>query len=131
MLRRAVVVLLGLGLTAAACSDDGGGDTTAGDPTPSSTTTSEAPPTTAGEVASTTTEPVELVASFRGVTADTIKLGVLVIDFDILREQGLVDIDRGDQQLVVDAFVDELNGRGGILGLDQWYDRPGGQPLLE
>jgi hypothetical protein len=55
-------------------------------------------------------------ASFRGVTPDTIRLGALGIDFDALRELGLVDIDFGDQELAFNVFADELNARGGING---------------
>jgi hypothetical protein len=55
-------------------------------------------------------------SSFRGVTEDTIRIGALGIDFDTLRELGLVDIDFGDGEQVFQAFADDLNARGGILG---------------
>ena len=63
-----------------------------------------------------TTEPPELTASWPGVTADTIRLGFIETDIAELREMGLVDIDFGDPELVMNALVDELNSRGGILG---------------
>ena len=50
------------------------------------------------------------------VTSDTIAVGVLAIDYDLLRDLGLVDINRGDDELVWQVFVDDINRRGGIDG---------------
>jgi len=107
---RIVSAVAAVVLTAAACGDDGATTT----PT-SETTTTGAP---SGTSTSTTTSeaPVGLTASAPGVTEDTIHLGFVGIDFDTLRDLGLVDINRGDYALVVDAFVDDLNTRGGING---------------
>jgi hypothetical protein len=117
MHRFAVITSLAIALVAAACSDDGSSTTT---DTPGSTPTSAATSTSASvseeEPPTTTTAPAVLTASAPGVTESEIHLGFLAIDFDTLRELGLVDIDRGDFQVVVDAFVDDLNGRGGING---------------
>ncbi|MDH4168144.1 MAG: ABC transporter substrate-binding protein [Acidimicrobiia bacterium] len=65
---------------------------------------------------STTSSLAPLTASARGVTEDTIHVGAVGIDFDSLRDQGLVDINRGDQELVWQIVADALNDRGGILG---------------
>jgi len=98
MSRRMVLAVLSLSLMATACASDEPG---------------AAPETTT----STTTEPpVVLTASDVGVTPEVIRLGFLGINFDILRELGLVDINRGDFNQIVDAFVDDLNNRGGIHG---------------
>lgn len=132
--RTLIAVLLALVLLAAACgSDDDGGDVASEE---SSTTTSEATEEATDEVTeeetttttepaaeeeaeestTTTTEPVELTASWQGVTEDTIELGFILPDYEQLREVGLVEINTGDQQLTVDTLVADLNSRGGILG---------------
>ena len=58
----------------------------------------------------------QLTASWRGVTADTITIGVSMLDFGLLAEMGLVRAGWGDQQGVFQALVDDLNANGGILG---------------
>ena len=112
---RSTACVLALGLLAAACGSSDAGDGDDLSATETSTTTS---PTAAtiDDTATTSTEPVELTASWAGVTEDTIRLGFLDIDLETLLEMGLVDINQGDPQVVVDALVDELNDRGGILG---------------
>lgn len=118
--RRVVTALLTLALIAAACGDDEGDDT-APDPT---TTTIAAGDDAAGDgdddggeaTTSTTTEPVELTASFRGVTADAIKVGVVAVDLEALR--GLVDLDHGSYEDAYRAIIDDVNADGGVLGRD-------------
>lgn len=115
-----VAVLATFALIAASCGDDGG-DTETG-----ATSTSEAPPeTTAPDTSttddstpeeSTTTAPVELTASWTGVTEEVIRLGFTTTDLVRLREMGLVDLNRGDPQVALDALVDDINARGGIHG---------------
>lgn len=61
-------------------------------------------------------DPSELTASWRGVTADTITIGVSMLNFDLLQEMGLTAAGWGDQQGVFQALVDDLNANGGILG---------------
>ena len=61
-------------------------------------------------------DPSELTASWRGVTADTITIGVSMLNFDLLQEMGLTSAGWGDQQGVFQALVDDLNANGGILG---------------
>ncbi|MEM7141703.1 MAG: ABC transporter substrate-binding protein [Actinomycetota bacterium] len=101
---RVAAMALAAALVAAACSDDSSDETVA------STTTA---PTTTAAVPTTTEPPAE---NGTGVTDDAIRLGFIGIDFDVLREAGLVDINWGDYELVVETFVDELNARGGING---------------
>ena len=114
-----LAILVLLSLVAAACGDD---DTTTGDET---TTTTAAPDDettdddttddeTTGET--TTTAPVELTASWTGVTEEVIRLGFTTTDLVRLREMGLVDIDRGDPQQALDALINDVNARGGIHG---------------
>jgi hypothetical protein len=56
----------------------------------------------------------KLTDSFRGVTASTIKLGFVIVDYDAIKQ--FVDFSRGDQQAVAQVFVDHINKTGGILG---------------
>ncbi|MBQ88298.1 MAG: hypothetical protein CL433_05605 [Acidimicrobiaceae bacterium] len=60
--------------------------------------------------------PVELTASWRGVTEDTIYVGVSLLDFELLVELGFSPSGWGDQAAVWEALVDDLNARGGING---------------
>jgi hypothetical protein len=93
---RAVALLLGLGLAAAACGGGGSAKT--------------APTTTAGN--SRATGP--LTASFRGVTADSIRVGIPIIDMKAIQQY--VDFTRPDGRTVFQAFVDYYNAHGGING---------------
>ncbi len=104
-------------LVAAACGDDS--DTT----TVSSTTTTEPPASTSsaepGETtAPPTSEPVELTATHRGVTAETITVGISLLDIDPLYEAGLYASTWGDQELVWQTLIDDINARGGVNGRD-------------
>jgi Periplasmic binding protein len=47
-----------------------------------------------------------------GVTADAIKIGVMMIDFDCVKQ--FVDQLRPDQQQAFQIFIDDINARGGI-----------------
>lgn len=58
----------------------------------------------------------ELTATARGVTADTITVGVTMLDFPELVSSGLSPAGWGDQQAVWEALVADLNDRGGING---------------
>jgi hypothetical protein len=112
-------------LVASAC---GGDDTETGEADPnaaqSSTTTvpddADDGDDDDGDSSSTTTttstEPVALTASWTGVTEDTIRLGFTTSDLVELKRIGLVDIDRGDPQVVLDAIIADINDRGGING---------------
>ena len=110
-----LAVLLAFALIAASCGDDGS-EGEAG----TTSTTEAAPGTTApdetGPDETTTAAPVELTASWTGVTEEVIRLGFTTTDLVRLREMGLVDIDRGDPQVALDALIADVNARGGING---------------
>jgi ABC-type branched-subunit amino acid transport system substrate-binding protein len=53
-------------------------------------------------------------ANGQGVTADTIKLGLVQVDYSCI--QDFVDFTRGDQEETYKVFVDDLNAKGGING---------------
>ena len=59
---------------------------------------------------------IELTATWRGVTADTITIGVTYLDIDQLREMGMFNMTWGDQDLVIRALAEDINNRGGING---------------
>jgi len=116
------------GLVAAGCSsdsDDAGAtatETTVAASDPDDTDTSDADdddPAADDDPASEddpgADDPVELTASFRGVTEDVIKVGIVTIDFERLADLG-VDQNRGDTAATYAATVQAINDRGGILG---------------
>lgn len=53
-------------------------------------------------------------ASARGVTADTINIGVSLLDFELLKSLNLSPFGWGDQQLVWQTLFDDLNANGGV-----------------
>ncbi|MBT5139126.1 MAG: hypothetical protein HOM37_08760, partial [Acidimicrobiaceae bacterium] len=57
-----------------------------------------------------------LTASYRGITETEIHIGVAMLDFDALKEFKLVEEGWGDQIVVYNALIDEINSRGGIHG---------------
>lgn len=110
--RHLFALLTVLALVATGCGSD---DTTATEPEPSddsSSSTTAAPSTT---LAATTTTAPPLTASYRGVTATSIKVGVLLFDLDAILELG-VDVGYGDQTEHFEVIFDEINAAGGILG---------------
>ena len=103
-----LAVLAILILAAAACSstptEDGAArvvDTPVDDPEPESQPEED--------------EPVELTASFRGVTEDTIRIGVTAIDWDTLAEVGVL-FGRSNSGDLWQAALEEINDRGGVHG---------------
>ncbi len=108
--RKVFVVPVVLALMAAACGDDSGAESVS---PPDATTSSTTEPDT---TSSTTTEPVPLTASWPGVTAETIKIGILDVDYEQLSDLGLFESDNGDARVVIDALTADLNARGGIHG---------------
>lgn len=100
--RRLLASLAIAGLVFAACAKD---DKTA-------ETTVKPADTSAGE--ETTTTVGELTDSFRGVTAESVKLGFAIIDYECIAP--FVDNNHGDQDAALDAMVDYVNDNGGILG---------------
>lgn len=104
-------------MLAAACSSDSGDDEVTSDG--ATTTTAVAVPTTDATTsvpASTTTTAAPLTASFRGVSADAIEVGVMIVDFEELNSQGFIDFTHGDKEAIYQAVFDDLNERGGING---------------
>src|SRR4051812_41819375 len=61
-----------------------------------------------------TTGKAALTASFRGVTPTSIKVGIVMIDYDSIKQ--FIDFTRSDQQKIAQTFVDDINANGGILG---------------
>ena len=89
------VLVAGLLVVAAACSSGGGAKTA---------------PTTGGSTATSDT------SLGQGVTAHTIKLGVLMIDFPCLNKLKVYDSARPDQEKTYRIFIDQINNAGGING---------------
>ena len=59
---------------------------------------------------------IVLTATARGVTAETITIGVSYLDIDQLVQLSISPATWGDQELVIQALVDDINNRGGING---------------
>jgi Periplasmic binding protein len=55
-------------------------------------------------------------ASAKGVTADTIKLGLSYPDLEALAKQGLIKVDNGDYAKIGQVLVDDINKNGGVNG---------------
>lgn len=108
-MRTRLAAALILALLATSCGDDA-------DPDATDSTTTTAAADADGPTSTSSTSTTAPPTNGAGVTDDAIQLGFLGIDFDTLRNLGLVDINRGDFPVVVDAFVDDLNDRGGING---------------
>jgi hypothetical protein len=100
--RRRFITLAGvLALTAAAaaCGGSGGGKPAEGTTAPASNT-----PQTA----------VQTTDLGPGVTKDSVRIGVALIDYSAIAQ--FVDFKRGDQQKIFQAFVDDINAKGGVAG---------------
>ena len=127
--RPLLFIVMALAVIAAACGSDSDSETDASADDPSTTETAtpsdEATPAQADEPSVEPTETAEptptapeepaLTASYRGVTEDTIKIGVVLFDLDAILELG-VDIGYGDQTEHFQIVIDEVNSAGGILG---------------
>ena len=67
-----------------------------------------------------------------GVTADSVKIGFAVVDYDAIKD--FVDYNLGDEKKVINTFVDYLNKNGGIDGrkivpdIKEYPPIPGGKP---
>lgn len=94
--RMLLAIVAALGLAAGACGGDDEGDGGG-----------EATGTTAGGGG-------ERTDSFRGVTADAIKVGIVLVDYDAIAFA--VDFNRGDQEAIARVFVDAINAQGGVGG---------------
>ncbi|MEM7140676.1 MAG: ABC transporter substrate-binding protein [Actinomycetota bacterium] len=121
-----MLALLGaLALIAVACGDDSGeddgGSTGVGqqaeevdseadeEPTDGESAGDEPDPEPAEE------DPVENFDSATGVTADTIRVGITVPDFEALQAAGLPNY-QGDAETAFQPFIDRINADGGIAG---------------
>jgi hypothetical protein len=96
-----VALIAALAVTLAACGSSGksgGGSTST---------------TTVAAGGSTTTAPVSKAPGV-GVTADSIKVGVSLVDFKCI--QSFIDFTRPDQQAIYQDFFDAVNKDGGING---------------
>src|SRR6478672_2470165 len=61
----------------------------------------------------------------QGVTADSVKLGIVIVDYNNSVISANVDFTRGPQQKIYQAFVDDMNKNGGVAGglkIDPVYD---------
>jgi hypothetical protein len=119
-MNRARRLLLALTLAALVASGCSSGDDTAdvADPPTSDPESSENEPDSEDDTDGTAESddgPVELTASFRGVTDDAIRVGVVAIDFDRLAAAG-VEMNSGDAGAIYTAALEAINDRGGILG---------------
>ena len=114
--RRSLACLTALAMLAAACGSDGETATESSTSTEAAAS-STGPPDTGGTTSTTTpadTTP-ELTASYRGVTEDSIKIGIVLFDLDAILDLG-VDVGYGDQEAHFQLAIDAVNESGGILG---------------
>ncbi len=61
----------------------------------------------------------------QGVTDTTVKVGIVIVDYDNAVISGNIDFSRGPQQKIFQAFIDDINNNGGVAGgkkLDPVYD---------
>ena len=100
MNRRRVIVALvvAIAVTLAACGSSGKTSSGGG----------------GGKATTTTATPVVSKTLGPGVTADSIKVGVSLIDFKCIQQ--FIDFTRPNQQAIYQAFVDDVNQKGGING---------------
>ena len=128
-------LLAALALIAAACGSDDDGDVSAetteeateeATPEPTEEATEEATPEATEEATEEATPeateeateeptPEALPASFRGVTEDTIKVGVASPDWKALQQAGVPNY-QGDSETAFQPFFDIINAEGGIYG---------------
>ena len=132
-------LLISFGLLGAAC---GGGPDSAGsdpeatvetvvlealvtaEPTSPSGEEADDQPTTSTIDVEATAEPAPepaLTASFRGVTADSVKVGVTSVDFEQLNSAFGLSLNFVAGEEVVRALIDDLNQRGGVNGRQVEY----------
>jgi ABC-type branched-subunit amino acid transport system substrate-binding protein len=95
--RSGIAVALVAMLVLASCSDDKKTTSTGSNASSSSSNANE-----------------PLTASFRGITATEIKIGVAAVDFKCIAD--FVDFNQGDAEKIITALVADLNKKGGIGG---------------
>jgi hypothetical protein len=101
---RSFVVLVGVMATVLALAACGSSSK------PKATTTTTGAPTPGGGTAAQSTE------LGQGVTANSVKLGIVIVDYDNDVISANVDFTRGNQPKIYQAFVDDLNNKGGVAG---------------
>jgi hypothetical protein len=111
-----LAILAALAMLAAACGDDGGSTadpttTTTEAPDDGTTTTTEAPDDGTTTTTTTTEPEVVLTDSFRGVTADTIKIGIPWTDTTFIDWSP-----SHDAEDIWQVAADTINADGGVLG---------------
>lgn len=103
MTARIGTFLLCLAMTSAGCGSSS--------PAVTAPSTTSVTVTASTEVTSSPTVP-QLFASSRGVTADTITIAVVSVDFDALRDIFGTDLNYQDPEPVMKPLLDDLNERG-------------------
>jgi hypothetical protein len=81
--------------------------------------------TTVGGGAVTGTTAPQTTDLGTGVTADKVKVGIVLINYDNDVIKANIDFKRGDQQKIFQAFIDDINNNGGVAGglkIDPVYD---------
>jgi ABC-type branched-subunit amino acid transport system substrate-binding protein len=99
--------------TGAAAGPVASGPATTAAPTAGATT-----PSGGGSAAGSTPAPATLTASDVGVTPTTVKLGFLILDLGQTGREGVntTGVSPKQEQAGLQAWVDDVNARGGILG---------------
>ena len=80
----------------------------------SSTTGTTATPETVSVTTGPRNTTPELAGNGQGVTATTVKIGVVFVDYKAIAQ--FIDFQRGDQQKIFQTFVDNINNTGGVAG---------------
>ncbi|HTL86663.1 MAG TPA: hypothetical protein VL856_15875 [Acidimicrobiia bacterium] len=90
----------------------------------SSKPAAESSTTTVGGGAVTGTTAPQTTDLGTGVTADKVKVGIVLINYDNDIIKANIDFKRGDQKKIFQAFIDDINKNGGVGGLqiDPVYD---------
>jgi len=120
-LRFLVVGFVAVATLASACGSEAEpeGASDVSDPPTTSASVDVEPSTDEEDGSSTETTtsvpaPVDLTDSFRGVTAEAIKIGVVAPDLEAIR--GLIYLDHGSYEAAYRAVIADVNSRGGVLG---------------
>jgi len=88
------------------CSSDGD----------SETPETSAPAPVSTDAPTTDVPSEELFASYKGVTADSIKIAVMLLDRKLLKETAGVDLNWGDNEGQYQEAIDAINENGGVFG---------------
>jgi len=83
-----LVVVVAVATLATACGSNDAEDGAMGNDPANEVPAEEGEPGTSDDIAAPLEAPIELTATFRGVTAETIKVGVVAVDLEDLRTDG-------------------------------------------